>query len=67
MGKPEKRPGSEAIKLFPCSTQLSSKFILLINIKMPTIVDILIIISRINTETESLKQDKSLILTVYLL
>ena len=35
------QPGSEVIKLFSCSTQLSTKFILLINIKMPTIVGIL--------------------------
>ena len=34
------------IKLFSCSTQLSWKFILLINVKMPTIV--LTFISRIN-------------------
>ena len=33
-------PGPEVIKLFSCSTQLSTKFILLINIKMPTNVDI---------------------------
>ena len=39
--------GSEVIKLFPCSTQLSTKFILLINVKMPTIVDILTFISMI--------------------
>ena len=38
----------EVIKLFSCSTQLSTKFILLINVKMPTIVGILTIISRIN-------------------
>ena len=31
-------PGLEVIKLFSCSTQLSMKFILLINVKMPTIV-----------------------------
>ena len=30
--------GPEVIKLFPCSTQLSAKFILRINVKMPTIV-----------------------------
>ena len=30
-------PGLEVIKLFSCSTELSTKFILLINIKMPTI------------------------------
>ena len=29
-------PGSEVIKLFPCITQPSMKFFLLINIKMPT-------------------------------
>ena len=29
----------EVIKLFPCSTQLSTKLILLINVKMSTIVD----------------------------
>ena len=28
-------PGPEVIKLFSCSTQLSTKFILLINVKMP--------------------------------
>ena len=41
--------GPEFIKLFSCSTQLSLKFILLINVKMPTIfVGILTFISRIN-------------------
>ena len=44
-----KTPGPEVIKLFPCSTQLSAKFILLLNVKMPTIVGILTFISRINT------------------
>ena len=34
-------PGLEVIKLFLCSTQLSMKFLLLINVKMPTIVGIL--------------------------
>ena len=33
-------PGPEVIILFSCSTQLSLKFILLINVKMPTIVGI---------------------------
>ena len=47
--------GPEAIKLFPCSTQLSMKFILLINVKMPTIVGILTFMSMINTSYESLK------------
>ena len=41
--------GPEVIKLFPCSTQLSTKCILLINVKMPTIVGILAFISMINT------------------
>ena len=34
--------------LFSCSTQQSLKFILLINVKMPTIVGILTFINRIN-------------------
>ena len=33
-------PGPEVIMLFSCSTQLSTKFILLISVKMPTIVGI---------------------------
>ena len=45
----------EVIKLFPCSTQQSTKFILLINVKMPTIVGILTFISMINTTSERLK------------
>ena len=43
------------IKLFPCSTELSLKFILLMNIKMRTIVGILTFISMINTTSERLK------------
>ena len=41
-----------------CSTQLSTKFILLINVKMPTIiiVGILTFISKINTTSERLKE-----------
>ena len=48
-------PGPEVIKLFSCSTLLSTKFILLISVKMPTIVGILTFISMINTTYESLK------------
>ena len=48
-------PGPEVIKLFSSSTQLSTKFILLINVKMPTIVGILTFISMINTTPERLK------------
>ena len=42
-------------KTFPCSTQLSTKFILLINVQMPTIVGILTFISMINTISQKLK------------
>ena len=42
----------EVIKLFSYSTQLSTKFILLINVKMPTIVGILTFISMINSTSE---------------
>ena len=47
----------KVIFFFSCSTQLSTKFILLIkNVKMPTIVGILNInISMINTTSERLK------------
>ena len=50
--------GPEVIKLFPCLTQLSTKFILLINVKMPTIVGILTFISMIKTASERLKARK---------
>ena len=40
------RSGPEVIKFFSCSTRLSMKFSLLINMKMPTIVGIFIFISR---------------------
>ena len=48
------KPGPKVINLFSCATQLSTKFILLINVKMPTIVGILTFISRINTPPKSL-------------
>ena len=51
-------PGPEVIQFFTCSTQMSMKFFLLINIKMPTIVGILTFISMINTSSESLKAKK---------
>ena len=50
-----KSSGFEVINIFSCSTQLSTKFILLINVKMPTIVGILTFISMINTTSERLK------------
>ena len=46
-------PGLEVIKPFSCSTQLSMKFVMLINVKMPTIVGILPFISLINKTSES--------------
>ena len=45
----------QGYKLFSCSTQLSTKFILLINFKMPKLVCILTFISMINTTSEKLK------------
>ena len=42
-------PGPEVIKLFSCSTLLSMKCFLLINVKMPTIVGILTFMSRQNS------------------
>ena len=53
--------GTEVIKLFSCSTQLSTKFILLLNDKMPTIVGILTFISIINTTSDRLKARNCLI------
>ena len=41
--------GPEVIKPFSCSTQLSMKFFLLINVKMPTIVGILTFMSGKNS------------------
>ena len=55
MGLVARKPGPEAIKLFSYSTQLSTKFILLINVKMPTIFGILTFISMINATSERLK------------
>ena len=50
-----RRTGPGVIKLFSNSTQLYTKFIRLINIKMPTIIGILTFISMINTTSEILK------------
>ena len=48
----------KVIKLFSCSTQLSRKFVLLINVIMPTIAGILTFISMINVTSERLKARK---------
>ena len=53
------RPGPEVIKLLSCSTQLSMKFFLLINVKMPTIVDILTFMSRKNSILGLSESEKS--------
>ena len=44
-------PGPKVIKLCSCSAQLSTKFILLINVKMSIIVGMLTYISMINTQS----------------
>ena len=49
------RSGPKVIKLFSYTTQLSTKFILLLNVKMPTIVGILTFICMINTTSKRLK------------
>ena len=51
-------------KTFSCSTQLSTKVILLINVKMPTIVGILTFISMINTTSERLKARNFITLSI---
>ena len=55
----------EVIKLFSSSSQLSTKFILFINVKMQTIVGILTFISMINTIYERLKERYIFILSFY--
>ena len=47
------------------TTQLNLKFILLINVKMPTIVGILTFISRITTQSESSKGRKILLIYIF--
>ena len=57
----------EVTKLFSCSTQLSTKFILLISFKMPTIVGILTFISTIHTKSERLKATEPLFVGILVL
>ena len=52
------KPGPKVILLFSSSTQLSTKLIMLINVKMLTIVGILKFISMLNGTSESLKARK---------
>ena len=49
-------PGPKGIKFYSCSTKLSTKFILLINVKIPTTVGILTLIGMINTTSERLSK-----------
>ena len=51
-----KQPGYEVIKLFSCSTQVSMKYIRLINVKMTTNVGILTFIRMIIQHLRVLKQ-----------
>ena len=55
LSRPHTNTGPEVIKKFSCSAQLSTKFILLINVKIPTIVGILAFISMMNRTYERLK------------
>ena len=59
-------PVPKVIKLFPCPTQLSTKFILLINVKISTIVGILTFITMINTTSKRHKARKNFFICQYL-
>ena len=54
-------------KTFLCSTQLSMKFFLLINVKMPTIVGILIFMSGKNSILAYLSLKKAEFLDIFIL
>ena len=54
-------------KLFSCSTQLSMKFFLLINVKMPTIVGILTFMSRKNNILGLFESEKADFLNIFIL
>ena len=54
------RPGPEVINLFSSSSQLSMKFFLLINVKMPTIVGILTFMNRKNSILGLSETEKSI-------
>ena len=51
-------PGLAVMDLFPFSTRLSTKFILLINIKMPILVGIVIFIRRKNFMLSTIEQEE---------
>ena len=57
----------EVKKQFPCSTQLSIKFFLLINVKMPTVVGILTFMSRNNNIIGLFEPEKAECLDIFVL
>ena len=61
------RQGPEVIKLFSCSTQLSMNFFLLIDVKMPTIVGILIFMSGKNSIIGLSEPKKAEFLDIFIL
>ena len=56
----------QSYKVCSCSTELSMKFIQLINVKMPTIVGILTFISMVNTTPARFKQEKNIIFQYFI-
>ena len=60
-------PGPEVIKLFSCSTELNMKFFLFINVKMPTTVGILTLMSRKNSILGLSESEKAEFLDIFIL
>ena len=50
-----RKPGREVIKLFSYSSQLSTKVVMLMNVKMPIIDGMLTFISKVNATSDRLK------------
>ena len=63
----DKQYGPVVIKQFSCSTQLSTKFVLLINVKMPTIVGILTFMRGNNSILGLYEPKKSEFLDIFIL
>ena len=61
------KTGPEVVKLFSCSTQLSLKIFLLINVKMPTVVGILTFMSGKNSILGSSESKKAKFLDIFIL
>ena len=60
------RSGSEVIKLFSCSTQLSIKFFSLINVKMPIILGVLTFMSKKNSTPGLYEPEKAEFLDIFI-